>query len=605
MAAVVAAVVVGVRLNEAKAAMSSCDLVAHERSAGPCMIAEVWSGLKEQAEQVPVIKARDVNITTRRDAAEQVLQLWQKGFVPLGRNVEPWPFQLPLDWNADPLKDRNWRYQLHAWRMVDPFLSAWEQTGDIRYFDDALRIVFDWHEFHAVLGQESDYEWYDMAVGLRAMKLAYILQRVFKGSVPVDDAGKERLIHLAWSHAQSLMNKRLLSKGNHGLFQLHGLLALCKVVPSIETCNGAREFVEAEMQDLLLRQFSSEGVHLESAPEYHFFVYSTVSRFMNTGWYEQFDFIRELMVRVEHNRVWMVHPDKTIVTVGDSEPKRVDIEWPKSPANCVGSGRPCYLLQSFKKSGYAIIRSDWAVPTEDASMFFFMGMFFQTGHKLPDDLSFEWFDHGERILTNAGKYSYSKGPFRDYVTSMPAHNTVEIDAGADKLPKVLPYGSAIIEARAVGDAFLIRGAVERKDEIKHERFVLFKPKRWLVIADDLQGKASYKYTQWFHFARQWHLQDMNGDIRLTSSSGRTIFVRHVPRQQAMALRGQKQPKLQGWVTENYGNMVDRQALGFTANGRAVGLFTIFGFDEAAIEEAGKALDLHMAAAQPTKDISPR
>ena len=76
-------------------------------------------------------------------------------------------------------------------------------------------------------------------------------------------------------------------------------------------------------------------------------------------------------------------------------------------------------------------------------MLFVMGMFFQTGHKLPDDLSFEWFDQGERILTNAGKYSYSTGPFRDYVTSTAAHNTVEIDGMTRKLAEAMRYGSAI------------------------------------------------------------------------------------------------------------------------------------------------------------------
>lgn len=601
--AVVAAVLLGIRLDETKAVRTSCELVAHEHSAQPCIIAGVWGGLKRQAEQVPVVTAQHVNIAIPPDATVQARQLWQKGFVPLGRNVDPWPFQLPIDWNADPFKDRNWRYQLHAWRMLDPLLGAWEQTGEVTYLEDTLRIVFDWYEYHAVRGQKSDYEWYDMAVGLRAMKLAYLVQRAFEGDVQLNDVGKEKLIHLAWLHAQSLMDKRLLSKGNHGLFQLHGLLALCNVVPSIETCAGAQDFVGVEMQDLLLRQFSPEGVHLENAPEYHFFVYSTVKRFMDTGWYEQFGFIRELMERVEQNRVWMVHPDKTIVTVGDSEPKPVNIDWPESSDSCRDVKAPCYLLRNFRESGYAIVRSDWAVPAQEASMFFFMGMFFQTGHKLPDDLSFEWFDQGERILTNAGKYSYSKGPFRDYVTSTAAHNTVEIDGRTPNLSKTARYGSAVKEARAVDEAFLIRGAAPREEGIEQERLMLFTPRRWLAIVDVLQGDALHEYTQWFHFARQWRLENTEGDMRLVSSSGRTVLVRHLSGAQLVAPRGQKQPKLQGWVTESYGTMVDRQAFGFTAGGRSVRLVTLFGFDEAALDEASAAAALHVPATKPSSDVN--
>jgi len=595
---VVAAALGGIYLVETEAAPAPCELVDRGRSVQPCAVAEVWSGLKQQAENAPAVTAQSANIAAARSAANQANQLWQTGFVPLGRKVQPWPFQLPVDWNADPFNDRNWRYQLHAWRMLDPLFGAWEQTGEIKYLGDTLRVVFDWYEYHEVRQQKSDYEWYDMAVGLRAMKLAYLFQRAFEGDVQLDDAGKAKLIHLAWLHAQSLMDKNLLSKGNHGLFQLHGLLALCNVVPSIETCAGARDFVKVEMQDLLLRQFSSEGVHLESAPEYHFFVYNTVKRFMDTGWYEQFGFIRELMERVEQNRVWMVHPDKTIVTVGDSEPKPVNIDWPESSDSCRDVKAPCYLLRNFRESGYAIVRSDWTVPVQKASMLFVMGMFFQTGHKLPDDLSFEWFDKGERILTNAGKYSYSNGPFRDYVTSTAAHNTVEIDGTTRKLAEAMRYGSAIKDAKVMGETFLIRGTVPREEGIDHERLVLFRPERWLAIVDTLQGDALHQYTQWFHFAPQWRLEQVEDDLRLVSSSGRTVLVRHLSGAQLVAPRGQKQPKLQGWVTESYGTMVDRQAFGFTAGGRSVRLVTLFGFDASALDDASAAVTRYVSGPNP-------
>ncbi|NKQ11788.1 heparinase II/III domain-containing protein [Pseudomonas sp. SST3] len=579
----------GIYLSETGAAATPCKWVNHERLARPCAVAEVWNGLRQEAEHAPDITSRNANISVTRNAEAEARQLWEKGFVPLGRNVDPWSFEVPVDWNADPFKDRNWRYQLHAWRMLDPLLGAWEQTADQGFLTDALRIILDWHEYHAVRGQKSEYEWYDMAVGLRAMKLAYLFQRAFEGDVQLDDAGKAKLIHLAWLHAQSLMDKRLLSKGNHGLFQLHGLLALCKVVPSIETCTGAQNFVKTEMQDLLLRQFSSEGVHLENSPEYHLFVYNTVKRFMDSGWYDQFDFIRDLMERVAQNRIWMVHPDKTIVTVGDSEPKPVTIDWPKSSDSCQGAKASCYLLQNFRDSGYAIVRSVWAVPVQKASMLFVMGMFFQTGHKLPDDLSFEWFDEGERILTNAGKYSYSNGPFRDYVTSTAAHNTVEIDGTTRKLTEATRYGSAIKDAKVMGETFLIRGTVPREEGIDHERLVLFRPQRWLAIVDVLQGDAPHQYTQWFHFAQQWRLENAEDDVSLVSSSGRTVLVRHLSGAQLVTSRGQKQPKPQGWVTESYGNMVDRQALGYTAGGRSVRLVTLFGFDASAVDEASVAV----------------
>ncbi len=39
------------------------------------------------------------------------------------KDATPWPLQLPLDWSADPFKDNNWLFQVHAWRMIDPLLQ--------------------------------------------------------------------------------------------------------------------------------------------------------------------------------------------------------------------------------------------------------------------------------------------------------------------------------------------------------------------------------------------------------------------------------------------------------------------------------------------------
>lgn len=150
----------------------------------------------------------------------------------------------------------------------------------------------------------------------------------------------------------------------------------------------------------------------------------------------------------------------------------------------------------------------------------------------------------------------------------------------------------------MGETFLIRGTVPREGGIDHERLVLFRPQRWLAIVDVLQGDAPHQYTQWFHFAPQWRLENEEDDVRLVSSSGRTVLVRHLSGAQLVTSRGQKQPKPQGWVTESYGNMVDRQALGYSAGGSAVRLVTLFGFDASAADEASAAVSRYAPDPKP-------
>ncbi|ADE13590.1 hypothetical protein Nhal_0400 [Nitrosococcus halophilus Nc 4] len=299
-----------------------CRHIQHQQDMATCHDEAVWKVLAKQRVDDEALPSRHITLFVGGDPIQRAGQLWETGFVPPGRDVAPWPFTLPVDWNADPFQDRNWRFHLHAWRMIDPMIVAWERTGDKRYLQDALKVMTDWQDYHFGRNRRSAFQWYDMSVGLRAMKLAYVLDRVLQGEVASDLPTWQTLVHLAHTHAQSLTDPTELSRGNHGLFQLHGLMALCSILPDVDTCQGHEKYVLREMRDLLLRQFSSEGVHLEGAPEYHFFALSTVRRMTRTGWYDQFAFVRELMDKVEKNRFWMVHPDGTMVTVGDSEPKR-------------------------------------------------------------------------------------------------------------------------------------------------------------------------------------------------------------------------------------------------------------------------------------------
>jgi hypothetical protein len=102
-----------------------------------------------------------------------------QGFRPPGRkDVPAWPLRLPIDWQADPFKDRNWRYHLHAWRMLDPLFLAYQDTNETSYLDQALEIVRDWHGHHVVEGRSGPFSWYDMSVGLRALRLAHLIDLV-------------------------------------------------------------------------------------------------------------------------------------------------------------------------------------------------------------------------------------------------------------------------------------------------------------------------------------------------------------------------------------------------------------------------------------------
>ena len=85
------------------------------------------------------------------------------------------------------------------------------------------------------------------------------------------------------------------------------------------------------------------------------------------------------------------------------------------------------MLRHFRDVGYVIVRSDWAIPSDEASMIFIQGGFFNPTHRQADDFSFEWFEHGRKILSDSGQYGYTRDKWERYFDSTRAHNTIEVD----------------------------------------------------------------------------------------------------------------------------------------------------------------------------------
>src|SRR5699024_11869105 len=74
------------------------------------------------------------------------------------------------DWQADPFKDLNWRFQFHTLRWINPLL--WDATdGDEESKSEWKRIVRSWAEANIPPHRAQDkYAWMDMTDGNRAIQ---------------------------------------------------------------------------------------------------------------------------------------------------------------------------------------------------------------------------------------------------------------------------------------------------------------------------------------------------------------------------------------------------------------------------------------------------
>ena len=129
------------------------------------------------------------------------------------RDVQVWDASLPIDWGADPFHDPNWQYQLHAWRVMEYQLYEYRDTEDPAWLREAIEIALDWAHYHVDLGRSEKFSWYDMAAGIRAARLAFMLDRILSERVEAGDIELETLMYLADLHAEKLQEPRFWPRG--------------------------------------------------------------------------------------------------------------------------------------------------------------------------------------------------------------------------------------------------------------------------------------------------------------------------------------------------------------------------------------------------------
>ena len=89
------------------------------------------------------------------------------------KDYPPHPLAFP-SWDADPYRDRSWRFRLNAWHFLDPICYC-TNVMEIRPTGVSSRHGSRLVRHHIAEQRMHEFAWYDMAVGRRAAMLAKIL----------------------------------------------------------------------------------------------------------------------------------------------------------------------------------------------------------------------------------------------------------------------------------------------------------------------------------------------------------------------------------------------------------------------------------------------
>ncbi|MFN3816608.1 alginate lyase family protein [Brevundimonas sp.] len=484
----------------------------------------------------------------------------QKGWRPRP-DRPPVPFTLPFDWTADPFRDANWRFQLSAWRPLDVYIGSHCRGGDLQAYRFLIDAMLDWARAeHRGRGKAAF--WGDMAAGIRAAKLAYVIsQPAFEAQSRLR---RDAVIRLARRHLARLRDPAFIAYSNHALAQIHGAAALCHVAPDWPEAQDGRAYVSGLLSRLLLTQFGRRGVHLEHSPGYHFFALREFRRMAETGWFDNPDLART--IRGAAKAVpWFIFPDGTSSAAGDSSPVRRPFPAPVVEERVVG--------RLFREAGYAVVRTRWdRAPTRAAMLLVTCGHHSNV-HKHADDLSFELFERGHRLLVDTGKYSYSAGAMRDYSLSARAHNTIDLVSERDDngLGATAPSGGGLTAMTHTRWGWFIAGRIDRPAfGVAHQRRFLYRPGQWLILLDRVTADTPRLLTAWLHLHPRIVVQAApdgwtRKDFRIRHVADHPLTLRRV--------RGEDSPP-QGWMAADYHHRVENDALAAGWLGRGGRLATI-------------------------------
>jgi uncharacterized heparinase superfamily protein len=197
---------------------------------------------------------------------------------------EPAELEPPIDWRQDPHGSRSWRYELHTLTWLKEALARHAAARDAEALAVARDVVLDWVRAHRGAeggggAEQSEFAWYDMAVGLRAPYLACVLRACLAEEM-LEDEDAELLLEAAERHGAELTDGRgYAADNNHGLFQDEGLYLLARLLPTLPAAPAWRELAATRLEATLAATVEpGEGAHLEHSAAYQLAIAELVAR---------------------------------------------------------------------------------------------------------------------------------------------------------------------------------------------------------------------------------------------------------------------------------------------------------------------------------------
>ena len=474
---------------------------------------------------------------------------------------------MPPDWHTGGLPhDEEWHIEWSKFYFGLDLAHAYSVTGDKAYVDAWECLVASWIEQRDPRCDPTDVTARRLQNWLYAWQ-AFDRAPAFDGLDPDLQAG----LLTSMSDQLDHVTTDLTPERNHRTLELYGLLVLSLGLPVLDPDGSRAEFAWAALQDNLLTDVWSDGVHRERSTHYHLIALRSfvgarvnIARFGGDVPPAYDDRLRAACRFGMH----LHRPDGQIPALSDSDSgsyldllqlagdslHRADLRFVATQGR--EGTPPAERCVDFPVGGYYVQRSGWGDRgepfTDERFLVFGCGPLGDGGHGHYDSLAVEAYAHGHPLVVDPGRYTYAEGNpnWRHWFKGTAAHNTVTVD-GLDQQPyrRGRPKGprmhSRLLDRRSTEGLHLLHGEVTSPAyDAVHRRAAVFVAEEYWLIFDELRASRPHDY------ALRWHLAAGGTPTVGTAADSHSVVTTSTMR---LEIAGASPAVVEpGWVSVEYG-----------------------------------------------------
>jgi hypothetical protein len=305
------------------------------------------------------------------------------------------------------------------------------------------------------------------------------------------------------------------------------------------------------------RVIGQEGFWLEHSANYQVQTTNLLQRFLAIPGVTD-PGLQSLHARMTDIAGWLIEPDERIVQFGDSAQSRPPDQYQDAAGDDSG-------LLALERSGIAFVKAA-------GSYLATMTSFWNTTHKHSDELTFDLFEDGHRIVSDSGEYHRDRDKWFEFTRSSRAHSTLTLDGESFGRSGRFTYGSGIIASGSGSGWYAIQSRnpiLAKRTDVAHRRWLVYRPGVALFVVDRVRAVRPHTYERFLQLGPDLEISAQPGFVGLSEKSGTNFEGRVRDAGTSVATlrtaRAQVSP-LAGWTSPAFRQKLGRWTLSYRERG---------------------------------------